>query len=69
MVNLDKTGFVAEIPLRDKGNGKQIGTGFVERTKSGYVIVHIDLRQIPDHAYSGFSIDPITIVEDKEVTA
>jgi len=68
MVNLAKTGLVAEIPLRDKVSGKQISTGFVERTKSGYVIIHIDLSKIPEHAHSGFTIDPITITEDKETT-
>lgn len=64
MVNLDKTGLIAEVELRDKDNGEQIGTGFVERTKSGYVIVHVDLQKIPEVAKEGFSIGPITVMEE-----
>lgn len=63
MVNLDKTGLVAEVELRDKSDGSQIGTGFIERTRSGYVIVHVDLSTIPDFAKSGFSIGPISVQE------
>jgi len=63
MVRLEKTGLVAEVELRDKGSGEQIGIGFVERTRSGYVIVHVDLSKIPEHAHSGFSIGPIVVRE------
>lgn len=63
MVNLDKVGLVAEVPLTDNDNGLQIGIGFVERTKSGYVIVHVDLSKIPEAAEKGFSIGPITVQE------
>lgn len=66
MVNLDKSGLVAEVELRDKDNGNPIGIGFVERTKSGYVIVHVDLDKIPEFAREGFTIGPISIAEDKE---
>lgn len=67
MVNLGKVGLVAEIPLRDKGSGDAIGTGFVERTKSGYVIVHIDLSQLPERSvYDGFAIDPIEVKESSD---
>jgi hypothetical protein len=69
MVNLDKTGLVADVELRDNESGEQIGTGFVERTKSGYVIVHVDLAKIPEFAMKGFSIGPISVSEEKEVTA
>lgn len=65
MVNLDKTGLVAEVELRDSETGKQISTGFIERTRSGYVIVHVDLATIPEFAERGFSIGPITVTEDK----
>ena len=65
MVTLDKSGLVAEVELRDKDNGEHIGTGFVERTKTGYVIVHVDLSKIPEHAYSGFSIGPILVREEE----
>jgi hypothetical protein len=63
MVNLDKSGLVAEVELRDNEGGAKIGTGFVERTKSGYVIVHVDLSKIPEFATKGFSIGPISVRE------
>ena len=66
MVSLAKTGLVTEVELRDKDSGSMIGTGFVERTKAGYVIVHIDLGTIPEYAHRGFSIGPISIAEDVE---
>lgn len=66
MVNLAKTGLVAEVELRDRLNGSQIGTGFVERTRSGYVIVNIDLSKIPEFAKKGFTIGPISVTEDRE---
>jgi hypothetical protein len=63
MVNLGKVGLVAEVPLMDKDNANTIGTGFVERTRSGYVIVHVDLGTIPEYAELGFTIGPITVQE------
>lgn len=69
MVNLGKVGLVAEVDLTDRESGLKIGTGFVERTKSGYVIVHVDLSTIPGFVESGFSIGPISIIEDKEISA
>lgn len=63
MVNLDKTGLVAEVELRDKDSGAHIGDGHVERTKSGYVIVHVDLSKIPEFAAKGFTIGPISVRE------
>lgn len=66
MVKLGKTGLVAEVEVRDKDTGLQIGTGFVERTRSGYVIVHVDLRKIPEFAEKGFSIGPISVSAEKE---
>lgn len=66
MVILSKNGLVAEVDLRDNENGSKIGTGFVERTKSGYVIVHVDLGTIPEFAERGFSIGPISISEDAD---
>lgn len=63
MVNLDKTGLVAEVELRSNEDGSKIGTGFVERTRSGYVIVHVDLSKIPGFVESGFSIGPISVTE------
>lgn len=66
MVELSKTGLVAEVELRNQEDGTKIGTGFVERTKSGYVIVHVDLSKIPEFAVKGFSIGPITVSESTE---
>ena len=63
MVNLGKVGLVAEVPLMDRDNTDTIGTGFVERTRSGYVIVHVDLATIPEYAERGFTIGPITVQE------
>jgi hypothetical protein len=63
MVVLNKSGLVAEVDLNDKDTGARIGTGFVERTKSGYVIVHVDLSKIPEYAFRGFSIGPIAVAE------
>jgi hypothetical protein len=63
MVNLSKTGVISDVALHDKETGNQIGSGFVERTKSGYVIVHVDLSKIPDYADKGFTIGPISVQE------
>lgn len=63
MVELSKTGLVAEVELMKRGTDVQIGTGLVERTKAGYVIVHVDLRGIEEYAHYGFSIGPITITD------
>lgn len=68
MVVLDKTGLIAEVQLTGRDTDEQIGTGFVERTRSGYVIVHVDLSTIPEAAYTGFHIGPIAVTEDKEST-
>lgn len=63
MVSLIKTGLVAEVDLTDREDGSKIGTGFVERTKSGYVIVHVDLSKLPEQALRGFAIGPISVHE------
>lgn len=66
MVNLNKAGLIADVELRDKESGAKIGTGHIERTRSGYVIVHVDLSKIPDFVESGFSIGPISVTEAGE---
>lgn len=63
MVRLQKVGLISDVELRDKDSGEQIGSGFVERTKSGYVIVHVDLSKIPEFAEKGFTIGPISVRE------
>lgn len=69
MVKLNKVGLVAEVDLHDTDDGSKIGTGFIERTRSGYVIVHVDLSKIPEYANKGFSIDAIRVTEDKDSIA
>lgn len=63
MVNLGKVGLVAEVDLTSREDGSKIGIGQIERTRSGYVIVHVDLSTIPDFVESGFSIGPIAVHE------
>lgn len=66
MVNLSKHGVISDVALHDRETGDRIGSGFVERTKSGYVIVHVDLSKIPDFAEKGFTIGPISVKEAME---
>lgn len=66
MVVLDKTGIVAEVDLSDSETGAKIGTGILERTKYGHVIVCVCLDKIPEYATRGFTIGPIFVREEKE---
>lgn len=66
MVNLSKNGLIGEVDLRDSESGESIGTGFIERTKGGHVIVLVDLGKIPEFAEKGFSIGPISVAEDSK---
>lgn len=63
MVNLGKIGLISEVDLTDRATGSKIGSGVIERTRSGYVIVHVDLSKIPDFVESGFAIGPIAVRE------
>jgi len=63
MVQLNKTGLVAQVDLRDRDNGQKIGVGHVERTGSGYVIIHVSGEDVPGCVEQGFTIGEIKIIE------
>lgn len=65
-VQLSKTGLVAEVDLTDRDSGAKIGVGHIERTKSGYVIIHVNGEDIPGCVEKGFGIGAVWIAEDRD---
>lgn len=67
MVELKKTGLVAQVDLTDRDSGNKIGVGGVERTSSGHVIIHVNGSDVPGCIEDGFTIGEIKIAEDPQV--
>jgi hypothetical protein len=63
MVNLGKTGLVSQVELTDREDNSTIGTGGVERTGSGHIIVHVDGSKVPSCIEKGFKIGTISVHE------
>jgi len=66
MVELSKTGLVTQVDLTDRESGDKIGTGSVERTKTGHIMIHINGSDVPSCIEDGFKIGPIRIAEDPQ---
>jgi hypothetical protein len=55
-----KDGIVGEVPLKDKPEGKVIGTASVEKVGSN-LIVTFDAKHIPEAVIGGFSLGDFSI--------
>ena len=67
MVELSKTGLVAQVDLNDRDSGSKIGVGHIERTSGGHVIVHINGEDVPSCIEGSFTIGEIKVAEDPQV--
>lgn len=66
MVELSKTGLVSKVDLNDRVTGDKIGSGSVERTGSGHIIIHVNGSEVPGCIEDGFAIGDIKIAEDPQ---
>ncbi|QJD49794.1 hypothetical protein SEA_CLUBPENGUIN_70 [Streptomyces phage ClubPenguin] len=66
MVELSKTGLVAQVDLTDRNSGSKIGVGHVERTSGGHVIIHINGEDVPSCIEGSFSIGEIKVQEGEQ---
>lgn len=66
MVNLQRINFIGEVPLLDKDSGKTLAMGRVEKTKSGRLITHVDVREMPWVLARGFSLGEMKLKEKTE---
>jgi len=63
MVELSKTGLVAEVDLTDRESGRKIGVGQIERSSTGHITIHVDGFKVPGCVEDGFKIGEIKVVE------